>query len=176
MMKLRSATTSITLVILLSLLQACGGKQEIPKPVIGQPAPNFDYEDMTGSSGSMRGLKGKVTLLRFWADWCPYCKFEMPRIDVFYRRLRKKGFEVVAVNVAQTSNVVEAFTAQLNLSYPMILDPDGKLAQFYGVKGIPTNFLIDRSGILREILVGEIFIEDRVLEDLLRPYFPEEGL
>ena len=175
MMK-RSLTTGITLAILLCLLQACGGIEEVPGPVIGQPAPNFDYQDMNGSPGSIQGLKGKVTLLRFWADWCPYCKFEMPRIDVFYRRLRNKGFEVVAVNVAQPRNVVEAFAAQLNLSYPMIMDPDGKLAQFYGVKGIPTNFLIDRRGIVREILVGEIFIEDRVLEDLLRPYFPEEGL
>jgi alkyl hydroperoxide reductase subunit AhpC len=72
--------------------------------------------------------------------------------------------------------VVESFTAQLNLAYPMIMDPEGKLTRFYGVKGIPTNFLIDRKGIIREILVGEIFIEDQVLSDLLRPFFSEEDL
>ena len=174
MMKPKHAVR-ILLALVLCLLQACEAKEDAPRAVIGRPALDFDYEDMNGNRGSIQGLKGKVVLLRFWADWCPYCKFEMPRINVFYSRLNSDGFEVVAVNVAQSRAVVEAFTAQLNLSYPMIMDPDGSLAQFYGVKGIPTNFLIDRDGTIREILVGEIFIEDRVLIDLLKPYFPEIG-
>ncbi len=168
--------TIIVLAFLLLLFPACATKEEGEKAIIGEKAPNFQYQDMNGNKGNLKGLKGKVVLLRFWADWCPYCKYEMPRIDIFYKRLRSKGFDVVATNVGQSRDVVEAFTAQLNITYPMIMDPEGKLARCYGVKGIPTNFLIDREGIIREILVGEIFIEDRVLIHLLRPYFPDEGI
>lgn len=175
MMRLKHAA-SIFFAFLFLLSQGCGEKEDVPRAIIGQPALDFDYQDMNGNRGGIRGLKGRVVLLRFWADWCPYCKFEMPRINVFYLRLKDRGFEVVAVNVAQSRDVVEAFTAQFNLSYPMIMDPDGSLAQFYGVKGIPTNFLIDRDGTIREILVGEIFIEDQVLIDLLKPYFPGKGM
>lgn len=162
--------------VLLLLVPRCTSDKAIRAVTIGEPVPDFRYEDITGIPGSIGELKGRVVLLRFWADWCPYCKFEMPRINLFYQRLKGEGFDVVAVNVGQTRDVVEAFTAQLDLSYRMVMDPDGKVARSYGVKGIPTNFLIDRTGIVREILVGEIFIEDRVLADLLRPYFPDAKL
>ena len=155
---------------------SCGGKNESARVVIGEIAPNFQYQDMNGKKGSIKELEGKVVLLRFWADWCPYCKYEMPRINLFYKRLRKNNFHVIAVNVGQSEDVVESFTAQLNLTYPMVMDPEGKLARYFGVKGIPTNFLIDRKGIIREILVGELFIEDQVLSDLLRPFFPDQHL
>jgi len=168
----RKKITSVLLSLLLWILPCCAGQEEAGNVTIGEGVPDFKYEDLTGLRGGIHELKGKVVLLRFWADWCPYCKFEMPRIDLFYHRLKAKGFEVVAVNVGQTREVVDAFTAQFNLSYPMLMDPEGMVARLYGVKGIPTNFLIDRDGILKEILVGEIFIEDRVLRDLLRPYFP----
>ena len=175
-MKLKGAIHIILWSLLLLLVPCCTGDKAAGRVAIGEPIPDFRYEDITGIRGSIGELKGRVVLLRFWADWCPYCKFEMPRINLFYQRLKNKGFDVVAVNVGQTRDVVEAFTAQLSLSYQMVMDPDGKVARTYGVKGIPTNFLIDRAGIVREILVGEIFIEDRVLEDLLRPYFPDATL
>ena len=153
---------------------SCGRKDG--RTLIGEAAPNFQYHDLNGNHGNLRELKDKVVLLRFWADWCPYCKFEMPRINAFYRRLRNKDFEVIAVNVGQTAEVVESFAAQMSLIYPMILDPEGKLARLYGVKFIPTNFFIDRKGIIRKVLVGEIFIEDQVLSDILKPFFPGENL
>ena len=170
-MKMRSRLAQgAALTLLLGLYLSCAG-EEGEKVTIGRTAPNFQYQDIAGNKGSIEGLRGKVILLRFWADWCPYCRFEMPRIDGFYQRLRSKGFEVVAANVGQSSEVVEAFTAEMNLHFPMILDPESKLAQSYGVKGIPTNFLIDRQGIIREILIGEIFTDERVLWELLKPYF-----
>jgi len=161
---------AIALGLLLWVLFSCGciGEEEAR---IGSTAPHFQYQDINKRKGSLQDLKGKVVLLRFWANWCPYCKFEMPRIDRFYRLLGHKGFEVIPANVGDSLELVETVGAEMNLHFPLILDPDGKLAKIYGVKGIPTNFLIDRHGIIRETLVGEIFTEDRVLDDLLKPYF-----
>jgi peroxiredoxin len=161
-------------VVLLVLTVSLACKERAEKsslPKIGTAAINFSFQDLNGQTWSLDQVRGKVVLLRFWADWCPYCRYEMPIIDKYYRKLNKEGFLVLAVNVKQSREVILAFTAQLDITFPIPLDPDGKMAKRYGVYGIPTNFLIDRQGIIREILVGEVFKEEKVLRDLLKDYF-----
>lgn len=114
-----------------------------------------------------------MVLLRFWTDQCPYCRFEMPVIEKWYRRLKPLGLEVLAVNVRQSPEAVEAFTAQMDISFPVLLDLTGKTAEQYGVTAVPTNFLIDRQGVLEIKLVGEAFQEEKNLMKFLRNQFPE---
>ena len=144
-------------------------KTSLPK--IGTAAIDFNCQDLKGQTWSLEKVRGKVVLLRFWADWCPHCRYEMPIIDKYYRKLNEDGFLVLAVNVNQRPEVALAFTAQLDITFPVPLDPDGKMAKRYGVYAIPTNFLIDREGIIREILIGEVFKEEKFMRDLLKPYF-----
>ena len=152
---------------------ACKEKAGEPSlPKIGTAAIDFNCQDLKGQTWSLDQIRGKVVLLRFWADWCPYCRYEMPVIDKYYRKLNKEGFLVLAVNVKQSPEVALTFTAQLDVTFPVPLDPDGKMARRYGVYAIPTNFLIDRQGIVREILIGEVFREEKPLRDLLKNYFP----
>ena len=162
------------LVLPFIILLAVACKEKVEKtslPKIGTTAFDFNCHDLKGQTWNLDKIKGKVVLLRFWADWCPYCRYEMPVIDKYYRKLNKEGFLVLAVNVKQSPEVALAFTAQLDITFPVPLDPDGKIAKRYGVYGIPTNFLIDRQGIIREILIGEVFREEKVLQDLLKNYF-----
>jgi len=155
------------------LVLACKEKPEKSSlPKLGTNAINFDIHDLKDQTWSLDKVKGKVVLLRFWADWCPYCRYEMPVIEKYYRMLKSQGFEVLAVNVKQSTAVAEAFTAQLDITFPIPLDLEGKMAKRYGVYAIPTNFLIDREGIIREILIGEVFREEKPLKDLLKNYFP----
>jgi cytochrome c biogenesis protein CcmG/thiol:disulfide interchange protein DsbE len=144
-------------------------KSSLPK--LGTAAVEFKLQDVKGQTWSLDRVKGKVVLLRFWADWCPHCRYEMPVIEKYYRMYKKQGFEVLAVNDKQSPGVVEAFTAQLDITFPALLDLDGKMAQGYGIYAIPTNFLIDRQGTIREILVGEVLKEEKSLRDLLKNYF-----
>jgi cytochrome c biogenesis protein CcmG/thiol:disulfide interchange protein DsbE len=161
----------VPFIILLAF--ACKEKAEKSSlPKIGGAAIDFNCQDLEGQVWSLDKVRGKVVLLRFWADWCPYCRYEMPVIDKYYRKLKKEGFLVLAVNVKQSAQVALAFIAQLDVTFPVPLDPDGKMARRYGVYAIPTNFLIDREGIIREILIGEIFREEKPLRDLLKNYFP----
>ena len=154
------------------LVFACKEKPEKTSlPKIGGAAIDFNCQDLEGQAWSLDKVRGKIVLLRFWADWCPYCRYEMPIIDKYYRKLKKEGFLVLAVNVKQSAEVALAFTAQLDITFPVPLDPDGKMARRYGVYAIPTNFLIDREGVIREILIGEVFKEEKVLRDLLKNYF-----
>jgi cytochrome c biogenesis protein CcmG, thiol:disulfide interchange protein DsbE len=162
---------SVVLPIFL-LVFACKEKPEKSSlPKLGTAAIDFNCQDLKGQTWSLDKVRGKVVLLRFWADWCPYCRYEMPVIDKYYRKLNKEGFLVLAVNVKQSAEVALAFTAQLDVTFPVPLDPDGKMAKRYGVYAIPTNFLIDRQGIIREILIGEVFREEKPLRDLLKNYF-----
>jgi peroxiredoxin len=160
----------VSFIILLAF--ACKEKAEkYSLPKIGGAAIDFNCTDLKGQAWNLDKIRGKVVLLRFWADWCPYCRYEMPIIDKYYRKLKEEGFLVLAVNVKQSPEVALAFTAQLDVTFPVPLDPDGKMAKRYGVYAIPTNFLIDREGIIREILIGEVFKEEKVLRDLLKDYF-----
>jgi peroxiredoxin len=162
--------SAVLLVLTVSL--ACKEKAEKSSlPKLGTAAIDFNCQDLNGQTWSLDKVKGKVVLLRFWADWCPYCRYEMPVIDKYYRKLNKEGFLVLAVNVKQSPEVALAFTAQLDITFPVPLDPDGKMAKRYGVYAIPTNFLIDRQGIIREILIGEVFKEEKFMRDLLKDYF-----
>jgi peroxiredoxin len=158
--------------LLFLIVLACKEKTEKSSlPKLGTAAIEFNFQDLKGQTWSLDKVKGKVVLLRFWADWCPYCRYEMPVIDKYYRKLNKEGFLVLAVNVKQSAEVALAFTAQLDITFPILVDPDGKMARRYGVYAIPTNFLIDREGVIREILIGEVFKEEKVLRDLLKDYF-----
>ena len=101
----------------------------------------------------------------------PHCLYEMPIIDKYYRKLKKEGFLVLAVNVKQSAEVALAFIAQFGVTFPVPLNPDGKMARRYGVYALPTNFLIDRQGIIREILIGEVFSKEKPRRDLLKNDF-----
>ncbi len=165
------------LILLIVGFSACSenkGKASWPKS--GDKALDFVAQDLKGQTWTLDQVKGKVVLLRFWTDQCPYCRFEMPVIEKYYRRLRPMGFEVLAVNVLQSPQVAEAFTAQMDITFPVLLDPSGKMAERYKVYAVPTNFLIDRKGVLQKKLIGEAFQEENNLIKFLRNQFPDQML
>ncbi|MBU0498849.1 MAG: TlpA family protein disulfide reductase [Gammaproteobacteria bacterium] len=140
-------------IALLLLLTACG--QETPRPENGQPAPEFSLNRLDGTPLSLKELRGQVVALRFWADWCPFCKEEMTALRPLYDKHRQRGLALLAVNVRQDRATAEAFVRKLGIQYPALLDEEGEVARRYGVNGLPTTFFIDRKGILRGRVLGE---------------------
>lgn len=137
------------------LLSGCGDK-EIPPPENGRPAPSFQAETLTGAHVAVpAGYAGRVLAIRFWADWCPYCRMEMAGLQPVYARLGGRGLEILAVNVAQDRESVSRFVAPLGIGYPVLLDPEGAVARGYGVKTLPVTWLVDRHGMVRGKIVGE---------------------
>lgn len=156
---------------------ACGKKGLIK---VGKLAPDFEYVDLTGNVGHLYDSRGKVVLLRFWADWCDYCWKEMPVLEQFYRESKDHGFIVIGANVGQARDVAEAFVEKNGLTYPIFIDPDGKLAKSYGVYGIPTNFIINQEGVIMEVILGGGFVELKSSRRILMPYIegtakPQKG-
>lgn len=99
--------------------------------------------------------RGQVVLLSFWATWCPACRAELPTIQRLHARLKDRGFTVVAVSVdAGDAAGVASFAAAQALAFPVALDPRMTVAARYGVRALPSTFLLDRQGRIRARAVG----------------------
>lgn len=141
--------------LLLGLFSGCGGDSAKPT-ANGQPAPAFQARGLAGDEVKVPDdFRGKVVAIRFWADWCPYCRKEMAELQPVYARLRSRGLEILAVNVAQDRDTARRFVEPLKLTYPVLLDPEGATARAYGVQALPTTWLLDGNGVVRGKIVGE---------------------
>jgi thiol-disulfide isomerase/thioredoxin len=93
-------------------------------------------------------------LLNFWASWCPPCIEEMPAMQALYEDLGGEGFEIVAVNLQEDPETVRSFMDEHGFDFPVLLDRDGSVAREYGVRGIPTSYVVDPRGRLVAMYVG----------------------
>lgn len=120
-------------------------------------APNFDLVALDGRAVSLEDLRGKVVLLNFWATWCPPCKAEMPDLEALYREYGDaRDFVVVGANAQEGAELVAAFAEERALTFPILLDSDGTAMAQYGVRPLPTTFIIDREGYIRDAWNGQI--------------------
>jgi len=118
-------------------------------PVSGQPAaPGFKLLDMDGKPVDLKALRGSIVLVNFWATWCPPCKREMPSLQRLWQKMEKSKLRVVAVNVGEDADTAFAFMGTLENAptFPIVFDKDSAVLHAWPVKGLPTTFLIDRSG------------------------------
>jgi cytochrome c biogenesis protein CcmG, thiol:disulfide interchange protein DsbE len=159
---------SVALAVLALLLTGCG--PETPQLANGTPAPTFTLERLAGGTASFpAGYQGQVVAIRFWADWCPFCKDEMRALEPVYRKLQGHGFHILAVNVRQDAETAASFVRKLGITYETLLDGSGAVARAYGVQGLPTTFFVDGQGTLRGRILGESSPEvtERMVSDLL---------
>jgi len=120
------------------------------------PAPPLRLKDIEGRFHDLAALKGKVVLVNFWATWCPPCRREMPSMDRLARKLTGEDFVVLAVDVGEDADTVEAFLSQLDggHAFPILLDTRGRTMQAWGTGGLPTTYLVDRQGRIAYTAVG----------------------
>ncbi len=100
-------------------------------------------------------LRGKVVLVNLWATWCPPCQAEMPDLAATYQAHRNEGLVILGVDDNEQPETVATFLTRNPLPYPILLDPDSRVARAYGVDYLPVSFLIDRNGNLRTSLPGQ---------------------
>ncbi|MFO8043427.1 MAG: TlpA disulfide reductase family protein [Alkalispirochaeta sp.] len=117
-------------------------------------AVDFGIPSLAGDETSLSDYSGEFVFLNFWATWCPPCREEMPSMEVMHQELSEFPFQVVAIDVQESPEVVSSFVEEMGYSFQILLDESGRVAANYGVRGIPTTYFISPRGTVLGMLVG----------------------
>ncbi|AZB43383.1 thiol-disulfide oxidoreductase ResA [Bacillus sp. FJAT-42376] len=137
---------------------------------VGSEAPDFVVTDLQGERHQLSDYRGKGVLLNFWGTWCEPCKREMPYMDNQYEHYKNLGVEVIAVNIAESDVAVNSFAKQYGLTFPIGIDKDRQILDEYGVKPLPTTYLIDKTGEVKDIVKGQL--TERNIRDMMESIKP----
>jgi len=148
----------------------------------GQIAPELAYTQPDGSTVQLTDthgrpvrladLRGKAVWLNFWASWCPPCQAETPVLREVFERHKPEGLALVAIAVQETTpDDVRAYAATYGLDYTIGFDATSAIFHRYAVFGLPTQFFIDRSGVVRTVVLGPVDVPaaERNLAPILAP-------
>ncbi len=174
----------IALILLATLITACGNKTNTTESTteqttnnvkcdsvtvyehdyivkVGDIAPDFSLKYSDGNNFTLSQLRGKVVMLQFTASWCGICRNEMPHIEkeIWQRHKNNPNFVLVGVDREETKEVIEDYTAKVGTTYPMLIDEKGDAFASYAVRksGITRNVLIDKNG--RIVMLTRRYVE-----------------
>ena len=141
-----------TLLAVLATLAAAPNAGSAP---VGSAAPPIRGTTLTGAAIASAAVPGKVTILNFWATWCPPCRAETADLNAAYRRLHAPDVAFLGIDTTETAPIVKTFISAKGVPYPTALaGPD--VYNAYGIAYIPTTIVIDAHGVVRARWVGGI--------------------
>jgi thiol-disulfide isomerase/thioredoxin len=134
---------STTLVIALAFLSGCAPSGA----VVGAQAPDFEILPLTlnAKPKTLSDFKGKVLIVDFWATWCGPCRQSFPHMQVLHDELKSEGLEIIAIT-DEDVDVVDEFVRKNGYDFGIYRDPYRVSNSAYGVRGLPTTFVVDRQG------------------------------
>jgi len=121
---------------------------------VGDAMPSYTAKTLGGAPYDLASEKGSVILVNVWATWCGPCRFEIPELQKMHDEFGKRGFKVVGVSVDEgEAKDVQQFVTDQKMTYPIVLDPEGRIANVLATTVLPTSVLLDRHGkiVWREI-------------------------
>lgn len=141
--------------------------REVPSPLIGKPAPEFNLQQLEAVDKSFthETLKGQVSLLNVWASWCVSCRQEHP---VLVALAKRKIVPVYGLNYKDEREAGMAWLSQFGNPYVASgFDANGKVGVDWGVYGVPETFVVDKKGLIRYKQTGPLTAD--ILEKTLLP-------
>jgi peroxiredoxin len=124
--------------------------QQLPGPVVGQPAPAFTLRTVDGKTVRLDDYRGKTLVVNVWGSWCPPCRLETPDLNAEARGDAAHGVAFLGVDTTEPASVVRAFSAAKDVPYPQAATPmTSAFATDYAIRNYPTTFVIGPDGVLR---------------------------
>ena len=150
---------------LASLLMSCAKEDNNVR------APDFTLKTLNGESITLSDLRGTPVMLVFWRIACPSCEYQRPFIQGLYDAESKAPLELLSINAGDKALAVNQYTASNNITFPILLDTDGKVTQAYGIPGVPVTIFIDINGNMQAYKIGP-FQSQKELEVGLDTIYP----
>lgn len=156
------------------------------RPVVsGYPAPDFEVVDADGGAVTLATFRGKVLLLNVWATWCAPCREEMPSMQRLYDSFSPDEFEIAAISIDALPGTTDqagnpggdplAFARDLDLTFPILLDPSGRIQRVYRTTGVPESFLISADGVIYKKVAGATAWDSEANLGLVRRLIEDKG-
>jgi thiol-disulfide isomerase/thioredoxin len=132
---------------------------------VGDPMPAYSATFLDGKPLSLANEKGNVVFLNVWATWCGPCRFETPELQALQNQYAASGLKVIGVSVDEGDNeAVKTFVAEQKITYPIAVDPEGRIATLVQTTVLPTSLLIDRNGKIVWRQIGAVMPNDAKLK------------
>jgi len=169
---LRPFVAFVSVLAVTAGLAACGGDEaaDLPAGVAPAEGPAPAITGRTLDGAALPDLSGRVLVVNFWNPYCAPCRIEAPVLEAASKRYADRGVTVVGVHYTgehwpKSLGAAESFVRAANVDYPVVSDPDSKLATAFGVRGIPSTVIVGADGELRFRVLGKV--RTAVLDDLL---------
>lgn len=156
-----------------SRFQFRGGENSSPKTEPKQSytaAPDVQFTKLDGSPFRLKELRGRVVLLNFWATWCIPCRSEIPSLSAMQKDLEAKGLSIIGVSYDDTADLIQQFQKDIPQSYQIVLG-GREVGSELPASPLPTSYIIDRQGRIRDKLIGERSRE--AFESVIKPLLDE---
>jgi thiol-disulfide isomerase/thioredoxin len=122
--------------------------------VLARATPDISLSTLDGGTFRLAAQRGKPVIVNFWATWCLPCRAELPAFEQVHKSHRDDGLVIVGVDVAEPSDVVAKYVAEMGLTFPIAIDEDGEVSELYRVQGLPTTIFVGRDGTIRDVIIG----------------------
>ncbi len=146
---------------------ACAGDSS--RVEIGRPVPEYSTVTLAGDSVSLASQRDKVVILNVWATWCHPCRTEIPELLSLYEKYKSRGLTVIGVSIDAdgSDDAIRSFIEEFKMTFPVWHDTDEQIMTKFLAIGVPSTFLIDKSGILRWRKLGPVRPNDPDLASAL---------
>jgi len=134
--------------------------QSAGRPLAGQPAPDFTLDLLDGSTLILSDLRGKVTVINFWATWCPPCEDEMPGLQTVWEEYQAEGVVFIGIAYDEEESAVREMASRFGITYPLGLDVGDRIFTSYGSTGVPETFVVDSQGWVAYVHIGPVSAEE----------------
>lgn len=179
----RSSRPYVLAVLLLGVLVVVAwiGRDRTGPVMAGYPAPDFTATTLDGTPVQLSDYRGEIVLVNIWATWCRPCRAEMPSMEALYRDFEGTDFEILAVSVdpapgegdeagppGASKERLADFARDLDLTFPILHDPQGRIERLYRTTGVPESFLVDRDGVIVRHVAGATVWDHPRYRELVR--------